>query len=153
MPFFWWVFLLLLFSISSPVFMGKPHPHGDVRITLHLCLCEDKFILLLLWICPSSSSNVLLSFFPPYCFCPFTPVSLERIQDGWGWMCSLLWNLSDLCFDYFFFPHQRCLFIYCSLKSKLDEAILTWAVLFLRPFFPWCCPVCHPALWRWLLIC
>lgn len=54
----------------------------------------------------------------------------------------------------FFFPHQRCLFIYCSLKTKLDEVILTRAVLFLRPLsFPWCCPVCHPALRRWLLIC
>lgn len=151
--FFWWIFLSLLFFLSSPAFLGKPSPHVDVRITLHLCLCEDKFMLLLLWVCPSSSSDVLLSFFPPYCCCPFTPVSFEHVQYGWGWMCSLLRNLSDLCFDYFF-SHQRCPFIYCSLKTELDEVILTRAVLFLSLLsFPWCCPVCHPALRRWLLIC
>lgn len=107
--FFWWIFLSLLFFLSSPVFLGKPSPHVDVRIALHLCLCEDKFMLLLLWVCPSSSSDVLLSFFPPYCCCPFTPVSFEHVQYGWGWICSLLRNLSDLCFDYFFFPPEMSL--------------------------------------------
>lgn len=116
--FFLWIFLLLLSSLSSPVFLGKPSPHVDVRIILHLCLCEDKFILLLLWVCPSSSSDVLLSFFPPYCFCPFTPVSFEHIQYGQGWMCSFLRNLSDLCFDYFFSPPEMSLHL-LFFKDKI----------------------------------
>lgn len=43
--FFWWIFLSLLFFLSSPAFLGKPSPHVGVRITVHLCLCEDKFML------------------------------------------------------------------------------------------------------------
>lgn len=80
--FFWWIFLLLPFSLSSPVFLGKPGPHVDVRIILHLNLSSHRHILLLLWVCPSSSSDVLLSFFLPYCVCPFTPICFEHIQYG-----------------------------------------------------------------------
>lgn len=116
--FFWWILLLLLFSFSSPVFLGKPGPHVDVRILLPLCPCEDKCTLLLLWVCPSSAPDVLLSFFPPYCFCPFTSISFEHVRYGWGWMCSLLRNLKPVFWLYFFSPPEMSLHL-LFFKDKI----------------------------------
>lgn len=92
------------------------------------------------------STLLLLSFHPRLLWTHSVWLGLN-VFPSWKPLRPVFWL-------YFSFPHRRCLFIYCSLKTKLDEVILTRAALFLSPLsFPWCCPACHPALRRWLLIC